>query len=841
MDLETPYDMCFSPEGELFTFDSDMEWDFNLPWYRATRVNHLVSGADFAWRQIDGKRFDYFPDVWSTVGEIGRGSPTATSFGTNAAFPEKYQRALFLGDWSYGKIYAMFLEENGATYTGQYETFATGQPLNITDMIVGKDGAMYFVTGGNGTDTGLFRIVYKGKDKTKAVKPAKNDKNVKLRALRKSIEQDHFQKDSTGLGKALAFIGHSDTWIRHSARVILERNSPELWKEELTKTNDFNKKTALLTALIRTDTISAYQDLTFKTLNELDFNQQSHQQQLVSLRLINLAFLRVQKPPIHLYTEQYNIILKSYPSDNELVNLEMSRTLGYLAGFQNDASETISKTFELIETTKNPKQFIHYLNAIRRIETGWTIDQRLAFQHWIQYGIDNLSGGSLFAYFLGQIQKEFEETITPAEHKLLATLTPKPLKEGYQGPVKPRPKRTASGLSKREAIYNWTFDDLEYSMEYVTSPREKGTRDYQRGYRLFQEGQCADCHSMLQRGGNFGPELTTAGNSYSAEGLLRAIVEPSKDITSRFQETDFNLKDGSMVWGRLINETSNSYIVQRGFNPANTKTVLKKDVVSKNPSQTSGMPPALLNTMDRGEILDLLYFIMNVAPKGLDSLEIDIVEDKAIFENGDSSLIEILNYANRGKVYYTTDGSAPTSKSRLYESPFFTKNSTFIKAIAIDGKEKSQVKSRSVHMVDASKNGLRYQMYKNISTPFQSYSGKTPSDEGVIYAFDIRNLARDENQFTVVFNGYLEIDEGGEYTFYTFQNDQSKMWIDGKLIVNGTRSWGRITEGKVNLSKGKHKIRLEFFDNMASETLKVEYQGPSFPRQEIRSDRLWLE
>ena len=44
------FDAAFSPTGELFTFDSDMEWDEGLPWYRAVRVCHCPPGADFVWR-----------------------------------------------------------------------------------------------------------------------------------------------------------------------------------------------------------------------------------------------------------------------------------------------------------------------------------------------------------------------------------------------------------------------------------------------------------------------------------------------------------------------------------------------------------------------------------------------------------------------------------------------------------------------------------------------------------------------------------------------------------------------------------------------------------------------
>ena len=32
--------------GDLFTYDADMEYDFNTSWYRPTRVNHVVSGGE---------------------------------------------------------------------------------------------------------------------------------------------------------------------------------------------------------------------------------------------------------------------------------------------------------------------------------------------------------------------------------------------------------------------------------------------------------------------------------------------------------------------------------------------------------------------------------------------------------------------------------------------------------------------------------------------------------------------------------------------------------------------------------------------------------------------------
>ncbi|HYT90487.1 MAG TPA: hypothetical protein VEL76_17405, partial [Gemmataceae bacterium] len=69
------FDAAFSPYGELFTFDSDMEWDENLPWYRAVRVCHCPPGADFVWRTGAANTPDYYIDSVPPVLETGRGSP----------------------------------------------------------------------------------------------------------------------------------------------------------------------------------------------------------------------------------------------------------------------------------------------------------------------------------------------------------------------------------------------------------------------------------------------------------------------------------------------------------------------------------------------------------------------------------------------------------------------------------------------------------------------------------------------------------------------------------------------------------------------------------------------
>ena len=90
------YDIDVNREGEVFTFDADMEWDLNTPWYRPTRVNQIIDGADYGWRNGTAKFMDYCSDTFGAVVDIGPGSPTGVKFGYGAKFPAKYQNALFI-------------------------------------------------------------------------------------------------------------------------------------------------------------------------------------------------------------------------------------------------------------------------------------------------------------------------------------------------------------------------------------------------------------------------------------------------------------------------------------------------------------------------------------------------------------------------------------------------------------------------------------------------------------------------------------------------------------------------------------------------------------------------
>jgi putative heme-binding domain-containing protein len=156
------YDHAFNLAGELFTFDSDMEWDIDLPWYRPVRTNHVVPGGEYGWRTGSGKWPSYYPDSLPGMSETGRGSPVGVVFYQAHAYPARYRDAFLVADWSRGRILAGLLTPDGATYAEKQIDFVLGTPMNVTDLDVGPDGLVYFSKGGRNTEGGLYRVLYGG-------------------------------------------------------------------------------------------------------------------------------------------------------------------------------------------------------------------------------------------------------------------------------------------------------------------------------------------------------------------------------------------------------------------------------------------------------------------------------------------------------------------------------------------------------------------------------------------------------------------------------------------------------------------------------------------------------
>ena len=162
--MRNPYDFAFNLAGESFTFDSDMEWDVNAPWYREVNTVHMIPGGDGGYRNGTGKFQDEYFDVIPALRHLRRGSPVGVEFYQSYAYPESFFDNLFEADWSRGRLLYTALTPQGATYTGREDLaeFVHGEPMPITDLEVGPDGNIYLTTGGGAGQGGLYKVSWTG-------------------------------------------------------------------------------------------------------------------------------------------------------------------------------------------------------------------------------------------------------------------------------------------------------------------------------------------------------------------------------------------------------------------------------------------------------------------------------------------------------------------------------------------------------------------------------------------------------------------------------------------------------------------------------------------------------
>ena len=292
--MRNTYDIAFNPDGELFGFDSDMEWDTGASWYRPTRINHLVSGAEFGWRNGSGKWPAHYPDSLGGI-NIGWSSPTGVTFGTGAKFPAKYQRAFFALDWAYGKVYAVHLTPAGSSYTGTFEEFLSGKPLPVTDVAIGPDGAMYFTIGGRGTQSGLYRVTYDGNESTDPAPPPHDSAAAEARALRHTLEAFHTKADPAAIDIAWPHLDSPDRHIRYAARVAIEHQDPKLWRDRALAETRVTALNQALVTLVRADPKQPPAAVT-DALARVPLDRVTEEQALDALRVYGLAFIRLGRP-----------------------------------------------------------------------------------------------------------------------------------------------------------------------------------------------------------------------------------------------------------------------------------------------------------------------------------------------------------------------------------------------------------------------------------------------------------------------------------------------------------------------------------------------------------------
>ncbi len=599
--LRNAYDLAFNRDGEMFTFDSDMDWDDGAPWYRPTRVNHIVSGGEYGWRKGSGKWPDYYPDSLRSTLDIGRSSPTGVKFGYDAAFPRNYRMALYLCDWAFGTIYAVQFTPSGASYKAKAEPFVTGRPLNVTDMEFGKDGAMYFITGGRGTQSGLYRVTYT--ETVPKVLPkwgmAEQD-GSKQRALRHQLEALHGKANPQSIDILWPHLDSGDRTIRYAARIALEWQDPKLWQQRALSETNANAGLAALLALARTTTKET-QPALLKALTKWPLDSLSEEQKLDKLRVIEVSFIRQGKPEETLRKLAIEKLNRQYPSASDAYNRELCSLLVYL-----EAPEVVEKTVKLLTASKSQEEQIHYAFALRFVKQGWTIDLRKQFFTWFPQAAANYHGSSKVLGFLADIRADAVKNLTAEEQIALKSLIEAPLVAAS----------IPANIPTKDFVKEWKLEELVPHLDSVSRGRS-----FEKGKAAYLASQCVQCHRLGNVGGAVGPDITAAGSRYTRYDLLEAIMNPSKVVPDMFQNVTVFTRDGEDHTGRILSEDASKVVLQPNPLVPGKIEILKANITKQERSKLSPMPEGLINVLTREEILDLLAYIESAGSQNYPSFQ----------------------------------------------------------------------------------------------------------------------------------------------------------------------------------------------------------------------------
>ncbi len=611
------YDMAFNADGELFAYDADMEWDLGMPWYRPTRVVHATSGSEFGWRSGTGKWPAYYVDSLPPLLDLGPGSPVGVTFGAGAKFPAKYQRALYLLDWTFGTIYALHLTPDGASYAAEKEEFLSRAALPLTDAEIGPDGALYFTVGGRNTQSALYRVTYVGSESTAPAK-LRNTAGGELRALRRQIESYH--RPAENQAEAVNFVwphlSHADRFIRFAARVALEHQAPRHWQTRALAEPNPQAAIQALVALARQGD-QKLRDDALAALERINYEKLSEPLQLDLLRAYQLVFIRLGEPDQEMAARLAQKFDAHYPSPSDPHNRELCQLLVYLnsptvidetlallrqprqvAGKEDRAliarNDRFGSTIAQMMRNRPHAEKIHLAFCLRNLRYGWTLEQRKEYFAFLD-AERTKSGGASYQGFLDNIRKSALENASESQRQAIASAAP-----AAAPPMEELPKPIGPG-------HKWT-------MEEVVQLAQSGLRgrNFERGRRAFAAAQCISCHRFDGQGGATGPDLTNLAGRFNLRDLTESIIDPSKTVSDQYQASVVITLDGKVYNGRLLNETDQSVTLL--IDPVDvTKTVeIPRDNLDViEPSKTSLMPQDLLTPLNKDEVLDLLAYLLS--------------------------------------------------------------------------------------------------------------------------------------------------------------------------------------------------------------------------------------
>lgn len=129
--------------------------------------------------------------------------------------------------------------------------------------------------------------------------------------------------------------------------------------------------------------------------------------------------------------------------------------------------------------------------------------------------------------------------------------------------------------------------------------------------------------------------------------------------------------------------------------------------------------------------------------------------------------------------------------------------------------------------------GLQFAVYQGSWEKLPDFSKLQPVEVGEAGGFGV-DVTRLKDNFALRFDGHIQIPQDGNYLFLLHSDDGAKLYIDGKVLVDNDGIHAPQQKRKqMQMKAGLHTVVVEYFEQAGQEELKVEFQGPSMPQQDL--------
>ena len=621
--FRNPYDCSVAPDGDIFTYDSDMEWDMGAPWYRPTRIYLCTPGGELGWRSGAGNNAFPTLDMQPALVDIGPGSPTGTTMGTGAKFPASYQRAFFACDWTFATLYAIHLTPEGGGWKARKEVFAAGKPFSVTDAVIRpQDGHMYVTIGGRGGQSALYRITYNGAEPTAPVAWFDATPEQKLRRELEALRD--VAPSAAALDKAWPLMGHADRWVRYAARIAVEHQPVDAWRSRVKA--DANLDLALNAALALARSGGAPDLGAIVTAADSAANSKDLRLRQDRLRVLHVAFARHGKPDAATVARLGKESAGRIPSGDNALDRLLAQLAIYLG--EPSAPARVLQAMKIAQPApavvadpeilaRHPGYAKAAANAmavtpsstriglavyLSRAAVGWTPELRKQFFGYLDV-LAQAEGGNSLKGFVRNIRKESLAAAPEAERPELELIAPVAARK----PAAPIPAAAGPGRL-------WTHAE---ALKVWEDAKAKKTFDFANGQAMFAAALCSQCHRMGNDGGAQGPDLSGLGARTAPADVLMSIVQPNAVLSDQYANSVIGRVDGGKTIGRILNEEGDKLELSvNPFDPAVTISVNRSDILSIDRSPDSPMPVGLINSLNAQEVADLLaYLVSGANPK----------------------------------------------------------------------------------------------------------------------------------------------------------------------------------------------------------------------------------